>query len=74
MCPIVDGLGQLYEEQITFIDADAVGDGRAAFEAADLPGHPSYLLFDADGRERWRGFGVLPRDDIERALAAATTP
>lgn len=74
MQPVVDRLREDYNDRVTFVALDAEGEGRAAFAAGSLPGHPSYVIMLADGTETWRGFGVLDEADIIAALDAALAP
>ncbi len=71
MEPIVRGLTELYGDEVTFLRLNAREEGQAAFEAGNLPGHPSYVLLLPDGSETWRGFGVLSFEDIEMAIQAS---
>jgi hypothetical protein len=68
MQPVVDRLKDTYGDQVTFLDLDAAGDGKKAFRAGNLPGHPSYVVLRADGAEVWRGFGVLDEADLVTPL------
>ncbi len=68
MQPVVDRLKDDYAGQITFVDLDAKGDGKTAFEAGQLPGHPSFVIMQPDGRELWRGFGLVAESDLVKAL------
>jgi hypothetical protein len=62
MMPIVNGLEEQYRGEIVFIYAHAADSatGQAAFEQLSLPGHPSYVIFDANQVERFRTFGIVP--------------
>lgn len=68
MHPIVDGLEADYGAAVRFVRLDANGDGQTAFDASGLAGHPSYLLLGPDGAELWRGFGLLPAENLVTTL------
>jgi hypothetical protein len=66
MTPIVNGLKEDFEEQVDFRLLDASwGEGEALFEHYGLLGHPSYVLLDTKGEERWRGIGPYSRVQLE---------
>ena len=71
MLPIVDGLEQVYGDQMAFVSLDAAGDGEAAFAASNLPGHPSFLIMQPDGEEVWRRAGVIRYADLDMAIRDA---
>lgn len=72
MTPVVDGLRSEFEASLEVRALNlAFGDGRRAFEAYGLPGHPSYVLLNADGEELWRSFGPLPREVLIGAIRDA---
>lgn len=68
MQPVVDRLKDDYAGRITFVELDANGDGETAFEAGQLPGHPAFVIMQPDGRELWRGFGLVEESDLITAL------
>ena len=70
MTSIVNGLQEQYDGQVTFeyLVANDDGAGQAAFSALDLPGHPSVVIMAPDGREHFRGFGVLETVRLEDAI------
>ncbi len=74
MRPIVDGLQETYSNQMTFeyLDAEDNGVGQAIFEILSLPGHPSYVIFQPDGEELFRSFGIVDDailiDEIEAVI------
>jgi hypothetical protein len=72
MTPIVNGLTDEYDGRVTFhhLDARDEGTGQRAFEALTLSGHPAFVVFDAQGRETYRAFGVLEVDALREALDA----
>jgi hypothetical protein len=72
----VDGLEARYGDEIAFVRLDAADGaaGQQAFASLALPGHPSVVLFDADGRERFRSFGLIGEPDLEAAVQALFAP
>lgn len=72
MSPIVDGLEQQYQGQISVrrINA-AAGDGPAIMKAYRILGHPVVLIFDRQGQEVKRLMGVQPVEEIEVVLKEA---
>lgn len=71
MEPIVNGLEPEYEN-VLFLSLNARddGEGEAGFETLSLPGHPGVVIFDAEGRETYRGIGVIDEDVLREALEA----
>lgn len=69
MTPIVDGLEQIYSEQLIFKRINAVeGDGPAIMRDYRLPGHPTTLIFDSQGQEVQRFIGPQPVEVVEDAI------
>lgn len=69
MQPIVNGLQDIYTNDIAFLQYDAnKDDGKALFEQLKLPGHPSILIYTPDGEEVYRHFGTVTFDDLENTL------
>ncbi len=71
MKPIVDGLQTDYGARVAFLQLDAQNEGREAFTAFKLRGHPSYVVIDADGQVLWQEVGVQPTDRLEAAIKGA---
>ncbi|HSM71908.1 MAG TPA: hypothetical protein VK851_10230 [Anaerolineales bacterium] len=72
MQPVVNGLNEIYSDQIEFRELDAnAPDGQQAFRAYALPGHPGYILLNPEGEVLWRGFGEQSRESIETQLQSA---
>jgi hypothetical protein len=71
MEPVVNGLEETYSEQIEFraLDANSV-DGQQAFRVYALPGHPGFVLLNAEGEVIWKGFGEQSRESLEAQLRA----
>jgi len=69
MKPIVNGLEQKYNEQITvrWINANE-GDGPAIMRTYKIPGHPVIMIFDRQGQEVKRFIGPQPVEAIEEIL------
>ena len=68
MEPIVDGLEQQYQEEITFFRINAGTDGRDTFSHYNLLGHPGYVLLNPNGDVLWSGVGELLVDQIDGPL------
>lgn len=72
MSPIVDGLEQQYQGQISVRRINAVeGDGPAIMKTYHILGHPAILIFDRQGQEAKRLMGVQPVEEIEIVLKEA---
>jgi len=72
MTPVVNGLKVEYDGSAAFLSLDAAsGEGKRAFEAYGLPGHPSYVLLDINGDVIWRGVGPQSREALQGTLEEA---
>ncbi|HUN08239.1 MAG TPA: thioredoxin family protein [Aggregatilineales bacterium] len=73
MTPIVHGLEDEFSDQVAFLYFDVLDDtaGQEMFESLNLPGHPSFVLFDRDGREIYRAFGIVTDEALRSAIEAA---
>lgn len=72
MTPVVNGLEGTYIGQVTFRVLNAgFGEGKEAFEAYRLPGHPSYVILDPDGAIVWQAFGPQSEDTLIAAVEDA---
>ena len=71
MEPIVDGLEDIYREEVTFFSVNAATDGKETFRHYTLPGHPGYVLLNPSGEVLWSGFGELPEEILEIELINA---
>ena len=75
MQPIVNGLQDVYNDQVTFVSLDAGDDeeGEAIFNNLGLRGHPAVLIFMADGEEVFRQLGGVDEtiliDKLDETLA-----
>jgi hypothetical protein len=58
MEPVVDGLEDVYTDQVEFrrIDANSE-DGRKIFQAYGLRGHPAYVVINPQGAVLWTSLG-----------------
>ena len=66
MAPIVDGLENKYQDQITFIRLDANSKvGGETFRNYGLLGHPSYVLLNPAGDVLWKGVGEQTAATLE---------
>lgn len=65
-------LQEEYTADIEFISLNAAdnAEGQTAYEELILPGHPSIVIFDADGQEVYRGFGSFEEEDLSAELDA----
>ena len=72
MQPVVNRLDDEFGDRIQMIVLDANQDGREAFRAGGFKGHPAYVLLSADGKEMWRGLGIIDYptlvDVVQRVL------
>lgn len=68
MEPVVNELEKTYQERIEFRRLEATGEGKAAFQAYHLSGHPSFVLLDPSGEVRWTGMGQQTRKTMVSAL------
>ena len=73
MTPIVNGLESEFRTNILFLYLNAAdaAEGQRTFEALYLPGHPSFVIFQPDGREVYRGFGIVEADTLRNAIASS---
>ncbi len=69
MQPIVNGLEAEFDGKLTFERRDANTEaGQASLRAYELRGHPSYVIFDADGDPLWSALGVLDADVLREQI------
>ncbi|MCC6616301.1 MAG: hypothetical protein IT320_22705 [Anaerolineae bacterium] len=73
MTPIVNGLEADMGNRISFRYLDALdgADGQRRFEDLLLPGHPAFVVFDREGQEVYRAFGIITAQTLRAALEAA---
>ncbi len=69
MTPVVNGLRDEFNGRAAFVILNAaVGEGKDAFEAYKLLGHPSYVLLNPSGEVVWRAFGPQTEATLESAI------
>jgi hypothetical protein len=69
MAPIVDGIEATFSPQLVVKRINAnVGDGPAIMRAYRIPGHPTTLIFNADGREEQRYIGPQSEEVVVEAV------
>lgn len=69
MTPVVNGLAEEYAGRVDFRVLNAgSGEGRRAFNAYALPGHPGYIVLDPSGTVLWVGFGPQTVEALRRAI------
>jgi hypothetical protein len=68
MKPIVDGLELDYGDQVSFRWLDAESEGRAAFTAFGLRGHPAFVIIDTAGEVLWKSVGEQPGSRLEAGI------
>ena len=69
MAPIVDGTEDRFGDQIAVRRVNAIsGDGPAIMQAYRLQGHPTVLIFDAQGREVRRLIGPQSQEVLDEVL------
>lgn len=71
MEPVVNGLEQEFGDQVDFRKLDVNGEGKSAFEAYRLLGHPSYVTLNIKGEVVWSSVGVKSREDLENQILLA---
>ncbi len=66
----MNGLQEDYQNQVTFVSLNASdsADGEAIFQNLGLPGHPSIVVYTADGEEAYRRFGIVTFDELDNTL------
>ena len=65
-------LQEQYNAEAEFVSLNAAdnAEGQFAYEELILPGHPSIVIFDANGQEVYRGFGSFEEEDLSAELDA----
>ena len=72
MVPVVDGLKEKYQDQVEFRQIDANSpEGKAAYQAYNLRGHPGFVLLSPDGTTLWTGIGEQPAEILEEQIRMA---
>ena len=64
------GLQEEYSPNTAFevLNAADGGAGQAAFTQLGLRGHPAVVIFDAQGQEVYRTFGLIEEEPIREIL------
>ena len=71
MEPIVDGLEEKYQDQIEVLRIDALStEGKSAYQAYNLLGHPAFTLLNQQGELIWKGLGEQSRQNLENQMKA----
>jgi len=74
MQPVVNRLEGEFGDHIQVLSLDANRDGRDAFRAGGFKGHPAFVVLSAEGKEVWRGLGIIEYatlvDAVEKALGS----
>lgn len=69
MEPVVDGLEEKHQNQIEFRRIDALSpDGKSAYQAYNLLGHPAFIILNQQGELLWKGLGEQSSQDLENQL------
>ena len=69
MEPVVDGLEEKHQNQIEFRRIDALSpDGKSAYQAYNLLGHPAFIILNQQGELLWKGLGEQTSQDLENQL------
>jgi hypothetical protein len=58
-------------DRMAFLRLDAAHDGREAFIAYGLRGHPSFVIIDNVGDVLWKSVGDQSRSPLETAIRQA---
>jgi hypothetical protein len=69
MTPVVNRLRDEYE-QVAFFYFNAADNaqGQQLFQQFALPGHPSYIILSETQEEIYRGFGIVPEEELRNAI------
>ena len=71
MEPVVDRLEEKHQNQIEFRRIDALSpEGKSAFQAYNLLGHPAFIILNQQGELLWKGLGEQSSQDLENQLLA----
>lgn len=64
MNPIVDGIQQEANGRYEVIKLNVLAEGKDAFAYYRLTGHPSYIVFTANGERAWSHVGLRTREEL----------
>jgi hypothetical protein len=69
MEPVVNGLEEMFSDEIEFrrIDANSQ-EGRPIFQYYNLQGHPSYVLLNPVGDILWQGLGEQSSEILKEKI------
>ena len=70
MQPIVNGLLDAYNEQVSFVSLNATdgAGGEALFRQLGLRVHPAIFIYSVDGEEVFRQFGIVEETTLIQVL------
>ncbi|MBE0689625.1 MAG: hypothetical protein IH587_05830 [Anaerolineae bacterium] len=70
MQPIVNGLQEQYGTQVEFHELNALdgAEGERLFDQLALPGHPSVLIYAADGQRVYWGIGLVDGQQLQSEI------
>lgn len=71
MNPIVNGIQTETNGRYDVIKLNVLAEGGAAFVYYHMTGHPSYIVFSADGSRRWSRVGPSTREELLDQLEKA---
>ncbi len=67
--PVVDGIERHYSDRLTVLRVDMQSPAGASLSREwGAVFTPTFVLFDADGQERFRRVGQISLDDVARFL------
>lgn len=69
----MNGLQEEYSTRVEFAVFNALdgAEGEAFFQQLGLPGHPSFVLYDVDGQQIYRGVGMVGYEELNRQIENA---
>jgi hypothetical protein len=74
MRPIVDRLGEEFEDQVTIVQLNAGQPANAELQSQyDLRGHPSFAVLDGDGQVVQRLFGPQAEGVLRQAVMSVAS-
>lgn len=72
MQPVVNGLEEIYRNDVEFRYIDAYSEeGSSVFQQLKLQGHPSYVLVNPAGEILWQSVGEQPGELVEENIKTA---
>jgi thioredoxin-like negative regulator of GroEL len=74
MRPIVDRLGEEFEDRVAVVQLNAGQMANAELQSQyNLRGHPSFVVLDGDGQAVQRFFGPQAEDVLRQAMQAVAS-